>query len=71
MIKPLRILFFRSRNTECHLVSPEDIKDLNPLLKVDDLYGGLWIPGDGVGDPYQICLTLASEAKKKGKLFKN
>ena len=57
---------FRSHNIECHLVSPEEIKNICPLLKVDDLYGGLWIPNDGVGDPYQICLTLLEEAAKKG-----
>jgi glycine/D-amino acid oxidase-like deaminating enzyme len=57
---------FRSLNTECHLVTPEEINDLCPLLKVNDLYGGIWIPGDGVGDPYQICLTLMEEAIKRG-----
>jgi pyruvate dehydrogenase phosphatase regulatory subunit len=34
---------------------------------MDDLQGGLWIPGDGVGDPYQICLSLISAAKEGGK----
>jgi len=36
------------------------------LLHVEDLIGGLWIPGDGVGDPYQICLTLMQEARQRG-----
>lgn len=62
-------LFHRSRNIECYLVSPEEAKQLCPLLRVDDLIGGLWIPGDGVGDPYQICLTLIKEAKSKGIYF--
>jgi glycine/D-amino acid oxidase-like deaminating enzyme len=48
------------------LVSPEEIQNLCPLLYVDDLIGGLWIPGDGVGDPYQICRTLIQEAQQKG-----
>ncbi|XP_076241185.1 pyruvate dehydrogenase phosphatase regulatory subunit, mitochondrial isoform X2 [Calliopsis andreniformis] len=61
-----------SCNIECHLVSPQQIQEICPLLKVDDLVGGLWMPGDGVGDPYQICLTLIGEAKKKGvKVFEN
>lgn len=59
-------MFFRSLNIECHLVSPQEISNICPLVKTDDLYGGLWIPGDGVGDPYQICLTLIEEAKKEG-----
>lgn len=60
---------FRTRNIECHLLSPEDIKQLCPLLKTDDLVGGLWIPGDGVGDPYLTCTTLLDEAKKNGFTF--
>ncbi|RZF48075.1 hypothetical protein LSTR_LSTR002141 [Laodelphax striatellus] len=51
---------------DCELVSPEEAKRLCPLLNVDDLKGGLWIPGDGVGDPYRICLSLLEAAKKKG-----
>lgn len=63
------LIFFRSRNIECHLVSPEEIHDLCPLLHVEDLIGGLWIPGDGVGDPYQICLTLIQEAQQRGVIY--
>ncbi|EZA56486.1 pyruvate dehydrogenase phosphatase regulatory subunit, mitochondrial [Ooceraea biroi] len=55
-----------SRDIECHLVSPEEIQNLCPLLHVDDLIGGLWIPGDGVGDTYQICRALIQEAQQKG-----
>lgn len=33
---------------------------------MDDLKGGLWIPGDGVGDPYQTCISLVNEAKRLG-----
>lgn len=61
----------RSRDIECHLVSPEEIQDLCPLLHTDDLVGGLWIPNDGVGDPYQICLTLIEEARQKGIVLMN
>ncbi|KZC08438.1 Pyruvate dehydrogenase phosphatase regulatory subunit, mitochondrial [Dufourea novaeangliae] len=61
-----------SRNIECHLVTPKQVQEICPLLRVDDLIGGLWIPHDGVGDPYQICLTLIGEAKKKGvKVFED
>ncbi|XP_068972081.1 pyruvate dehydrogenase phosphatase regulatory subunit, mitochondrial [Bombus flavifrons] len=61
-----------SRNIECHLITPKQVQEICPLLRVDDLVGGLWIPGDGVGDPYQICLTLIGEARKKGvKVFEN
>ncbi|XP_043501503.1 pyruvate dehydrogenase phosphatase regulatory subunit, mitochondrial [Polistes fuscatus] len=61
-----------SRDIECYLISPEEVKQLCPLLRIDDLIGGLWIPGDGVGDPYQICLSLIKEAKSKGlRVYEN
>lgn len=33
------------------------------------LKGALYIPGDGVGDPYNATLTLASEAARLGMEF--
>ncbi|XP_051163188.1 pyruvate dehydrogenase phosphatase regulatory subunit, mitochondrial [Leptopilina boulardi] len=61
-----------SRNIDCHLVSPEEAQKLCPLLQIDDIVGGLWIPDDGAADPYQICLTLIEEAKKNGvKVYEN
>ena len=53
------------------MVTPEEAKRLCPLIAVDDLQGGLWIPGDGVGDPYQICLSLIRGAKEGGKRMSN
>lgn len=55
-----------SREIECHLVTPSEALKLCPLLRVDDLVGGIWIPGDGVADPYQTCLALIDQAKKQG-----
>lgn len=66
----LHIVFMslhRSWNIDCDLVTPEEAQKLCPLIAVDDLQGGLWIPGDGVGDPYQICLSLITAAKEGGR----
>lgn len=41
-----------------------------PLINIDDIKGGLWIPGDGVGDPYQTCISLLNEAKRLGTVGK-
>ncbi len=46
------------RQVDCHILTPSEIKDLCPLLKVDDLKGGLHVPGDGVANPLEICLGL-------------
>ncbi|KAB0792639.1 hypothetical protein PPYR_14600 [Photinus pyralis] len=51
---------------KCELLTPIQCKEKCPLLNVDDLEGGLWIPGDGVGDPYQICNALTEEARRMG-----
>ncbi|KAJ3634932.1 hypothetical protein MTP99_007873 [Tenebrio molitor] len=38
--------------------------------KID--FGGLWIPGDGAEDPYETCLSVVGEAKKKRvKVYEN
>ncbi|XP_044734678.1 pyruvate dehydrogenase phosphatase regulatory subunit, mitochondrial isoform X2 [Chrysoperla carnea] len=52
-------------NIDCELVTPERCHELCPIIKVDDIEGALWIPGDGVGDPYKICVTLIKQAKMK------
>ncbi|CAH0385101.1 unnamed protein product [Bemisia tabaci] len=55
-----------SWNIPCELITPERAKEICPLINVDDLKGALWIPGDGVGDPYKICTSLLQIAQEKG-----
>ncbi|XP_073975671.1 pyruvate dehydrogenase phosphatase regulatory subunit, mitochondrial isoform X2 [Rhodnius prolixus] len=55
-----------SWNIECKLVTPLEAKQLCPLISIDDIKGGLWIPGDGVGDPYKLCHSLLKSAIDKG-----
>ncbi|PVD21211.1 hypothetical protein C0Q70_19380 [Pomacea canaliculata] len=51
---------------ECHVVTPSDIKKISPLLKVDDLQGGLWIPGDGRVTAPDVAMVFSRKAKAKG-----
>ncbi|XP_074097569.1 pyruvate dehydrogenase phosphatase regulatory subunit, mitochondrial [Cotesia typhae] len=61
-----------SRDIECELITPAEAQKLCPLLRIDDLVGGIWIPGDGVADPYLTCLTLIEEAQKNGvEIYEN
>ena len=39
---------------------------MHPLLRVDDIYGGVYSPGDGTIDPTSICNAYAKAAKKYG-----
>ncbi|KAK9499297.1 hypothetical protein O3M35_002353 [Rhynocoris fuscipes] len=55
-----------SWNIDCKLVTPLEAKQLCPLISIDDIKGGLWIPGDGVGDPYKLCHSLLKTAIDKG-----
>ncbi|XP_063546967.1 pyruvate dehydrogenase phosphatase regulatory subunit, mitochondrial [Cydia strobilella] len=50
----------------CELVSSARCRELCPLLNVEDILGGLWIPGDGVADPHLVCMALMREAVAKG-----
>ena len=58
-----------SRKVDCELVTPADCKQLCHALEVTDLKGGLWVPGDGVANPYEICLALSHLAGRFRLLF--
>ena len=61
-----------ARDVECELVTPTDCKTICNAIEVKDLKGGLWVPGDGVADPYEICLALSVLAAKMGvKIVQN
>ncbi|XP_035788593.1 pyruvate dehydrogenase phosphatase regulatory subunit, mitochondrial-like [Anopheles albimanus] len=55
-----------SWKVECEIVSPEKCKEICPLIDINDIVGGLWIPNDGVGNPNAFCLSLVKEALEKG-----
>ena len=53
-------------NIECKILNPDQVKQYCGLVNTDDLIGGLWVPGDGVANPHEICLALGLEAMEKG-----
>ena len=54
-------------NVDCEVVTSKGrLQEICPLLKVDDLEGGLWVPGDGVANPYEICRALAALSSEMG-----
>ena len=48
------------------IITPADIKDLVPLANVDDLVGGVHLPGDGITNPIDTTQALAKGARAKG-----
>jgi 4-methylaminobutanoate oxidase (formaldehyde-forming) len=51
---------------ECELVSPQQAKELYPILRDDDLEGAIWLPGDGRANPTDLTAALARGARDKG-----
>ena len=54
------------------ILNKDEIKDKVPLIKNDDLLGGILMPGDGSGDPSGITQLLAKAARAEGaKIFED
>ncbi|CAD7086927.1 unnamed protein product [Hermetia illucens] len=51
---------------DCELLTPEECKERCPIIEIGDIAGGLWVPGDGVCDPHQVCTSLIEEAHRMG-----
>ncbi len=47
-------------------VSPSEIGRIAPILRTDDLAGGVWIPGDGKANPTDLTMSLAKGARMGG-----
>lgn len=57
---------------EMHELSPGEIRERWPLLMVDDLVGGIFIPKDGQTNPIDTTQALAKGAKQGGaRIFEN
>jgi sarcosine dehydrogenase len=55
---------------EMHLVSPDEVKRMWPLMDVSDLVGASWLPTDGQASPSDITQSLAKGARMHGaKIF--
>jgi len=53
-------------DVESFMLSPGEMKDMYPLMNVEDIYGGLFSPADGAMDPNGVCQALASLSKNRG-----
>ncbi|MBI2246029.1 MAG: GcvT family protein [Nocardioides sp.] len=50
----------------CELVSPARAQELWPPMRVDDLLGAIWLPGDGKVNPTDVTQSLAKGARQRG-----
>ena len=51
---------------ECEVITPERAQELWPPMRVDDLLGALWLPGDGKVNPADLTQSLARGARQGG-----
>ena len=51
---------------ECVLLTPDEAQEKYPVMQVDDLVGGIWLPGDGKANPTDLTSALAKGAKMRG-----
>ena len=56
----------RSFGVEFEFVSPDDAQRIAPILRIDDLSGAVWIPGDGKANPTDLTQSLAKGARSQG-----
>jgi len=67
-----QIALARSFGVEVHEITPQEVGERAPLLRTDDLVGGIWIPGDGKANPADLCMSLAKGARQNGvKIFED
>jgi 4-methylaminobutanoate oxidase (formaldehyde-forming) len=60
----------RSFGMEMHLISPDEVRRMWPLMETADLVGASWLPTDGQASPSDITQSLAKGARMHGaKLF--
>lgn len=56
----------------CHYLTPAEIQERWPLLKVDDVLGGQFVPSNGQVNPLDVTTALIKGAKLKGaKAYEN
>jgi len=51
------------------IISPKECQDLFPLMSLDDIKGGVYLPTDGQIDPTGLTNALAAGAKSRGATF--
>jgi glycine cleavage system aminomethyltransferase T/glycine/D-amino acid oxidase-like deaminating enzyme len=54
---------------ECELLTPAQALERWPLIRVDDVVGALWLPGDGTANPTDVTQALARGARQGGAVI--
>jgi len=55
-----------ARATQCEMLGPGEVAERHAAIATEDVLGALWVPADGVCDPYKLCRTLLEQANEQG-----
>ncbi len=62
----------KSFGMDMHLISPDEVRKMWPLMETADLVGASWLPTDGQASPSDITQSLARGARMHGaKLYED
>ncbi|WP_428688573.1 GcvT family protein [Roseibium sp.] len=56
----------RAQGVEVEVITPEEAREKWPVMQVEDLKGGLWMPGDGKANATDLTQSLARGARMRG-----
>ncbi|MDA5095367.1 FAD-dependent oxidoreductase [Aliiroseovarius sp. KMU-50] len=56
----------RAQGVDVEVITPQEAQDKWPVMQVDDVKGGLWMPGDGKANPTDLTQSLAKGARMGG-----
>ena len=56
----------RAYGVACEVIGPRQAGELWPVMRTDDLVGGVWLPGDGKANPSDLTQALARGARNRG-----
>src|SRR5262245_6148354 len=58
--------FNRWCGIDAQVISPDEVKELFPLARTDDIRAGLYVKDDGRANPVDVTMALAKGARMKG-----
>jgi len=56
----------RAQGVEVDVITAAEAQEKWPVMQVDDVKGGLWMPGDGKANPTDLTQSLAKGARMRG-----
>jgi 4-methylaminobutanoate oxidase (formaldehyde-forming) len=64
--------YMRSKGITKEILSPKEILDIAPMMKIEDVIHGFWTPDEGRANPVDVTMSMAKGARTKGvKIFED